>query len=311
MKILSSAAALENSRLPAHASRYPSKANDRVRQGLVFPLLRPKFYLSPGERIFTLGSCFARNIERTLPSEFVLPTREYGVPQNEWPHGPTGILNEYNPGTMCRRIEFAAQRRSVEALCVAGSDESAIDLLLPDAAGVASLTRVLQRRQEIDSVYHALFGCSAIIVTLGLIEAWYDTEAEMYLNRMPPPKSATSDPGRYQLHILDVEQTFALVDRTIKALLQIGIRKILLTVSPVPFYSSFSGDDAIVANTYSKSVLRASANRAWKLYSEVDYFPSYEMVILGGPSAYADDNIHVANDVVAKVTSYMVENYVK
>ena len=51
--------------------------------------------------------------------------------------------------------------------------------------------------------------------------------------------------------------------------------KIVLTVYPVPFSDTFSGQDVIVANTYSKSVLRCVAQDLTELYDHVDYFPSY------------------------------------
>jgi hypothetical protein len=47
------------------------------------------------------------------------------------------------------------------------------------------------------------------------------------------------------------------------------------TVSPVPLYLTFSGEDIIVANTYSKSVLRAACDAVENSREHVDYFPSY------------------------------------
>lgn len=44
-------------------------------------------------------------------------------------------------------------------------------------------------------------------------------------------------------------------------------------------------------------------------FSEVDYFPSYDMVMSLGSEAFADDNVHVRPEVVAAVTNYMLENY--
>lgn len=39
------------------------------------PSFMPRFTLEPGQRIFTIGSCFARNVERTLSERgFDVPT---------------------------------------------------------------------------------------------------------------------------------------------------------------------------------------------------------------------------------------------
>jgi hypothetical protein len=66
------------------------------------PALAPRFRLKPGSRIFTIGSCFARNIEEHLaPLGFDIPMLSFGVPEAEWPIRPfarrAGILNKYTP----------------------------------------------------------------------------------------------------------------------------------------------------------------------------------------------------------------------
>ena len=42
---------------------------------------------------------------------------------------------------------------------------------------------------------------------------------------------------------------------------------------------------------------------------EVDYFPSYEIVRGSGLGAYTPDHMHVKNEVVERVTSYMLQSY--
>jgi hypothetical protein len=54
--------------------------------------------------------------------------------------------------------------------------------------------------------------------------------------------------------------------------------RFILTVSPVPLTATASDDHVLVATTYSKSVLRAVAGELYSQFSDVDYFPSYEMI---------------------------------
>lgn len=72
------------------------------------------------------------------------------------------------------------------------------------------------------------------------------------------------------------------------------------TVSPVPLYLTFSGEDIIVANTYSKSVLRAVCNAVENSRKRVDYFPSYEAVTLSTRFILEKDRRYVKNFFIKK-----------
>jgi hypothetical protein len=85
----------------------------------------------------------------------------------------------------------------------------------------------------------------------------------------------------------------------------------MLTVSPVPLETSFSGKDCVTANAFSKSVLLVCAGQLTRQFPEVDYFPSYEIVTSAGPASYLPDARHIRDDTVQRVTSYMIEHYVK
>jgi len=142
-------------------------------------------------------------------------------------------------------------------------------------------------------------------VTLGLVEAWYDTESSAYLNRMPPRHIFAS--GRYELVVFDVDEALSLLEPAFRLL---DGKRVILTVSPVPLHATFTGPDAQVANGYSKSVLRVCAERLAQLPG-VDYYPSYEIAISGGTAVYEDDNTHVLDDAVAEIVAHMLDAYVE
>jgi hypothetical protein len=54
--------------------------------------------------------------------------------------------------------------------------------------------------------------------------------------------------------------------------------RILLTVSPVPLTATMSGRHVLLATTYSKAILRAAAGQLESENSNIDYFPSYEII---------------------------------
>jgi tetratricopeptide (TPR) repeat protein len=102
---------------------------------------------------------------------------------------------------------------------------------------------------------------------------------------------------------LDFASAFQTVDAAVRLVLATRPgKKILLTTSPVPLGRTFTDTDVIMANMYSKSVLRAVAEEITVKYPAVDYFPSYETVMLTDRRlAWTDDLRHVRDDLVGRI----------
>lgn len=289
--------------------RFPGQEDPRFQDQLLFPSLKPKFHLSTPAKVFTIGSCFARNIERALVDYDVqMPTQNFSVPESEWPHLPNGLLNEYNAGTIAQRILSAIGVKENSEETLAETKDGVIDLLLPGKLPV-SYERAVARRAEIDEIYKELVTSDLVVVTLGLVEAWYDEKNDTFLNQMPTRADMKSQSGRYFFRRLDVFDSYALLDRAISELVGAGVDKILLTVSPVPLGTTFTSEDVVVANSFSKSVLRVCAGKLAEEHPQVDYFPSYEIVSSGGLNSFNPDNIHVQLPVVRRVTGHMLNAY--
>lgn len=308
--VLTSDQALENSRRGAACRRHPGTTDPRHVEGMLFPHLTPAFRLEAGMKVFTVGSCFARNIEEELPG-FDLPTRGLALSAEDVEGRPNSSLNEFTPAGMAQRLGWALEGRATAAIGqgYAGDDSAAIDLLLakgrPRPRG-----RLAQIRGMIDAVYAALAGSDALIVTLGLQECWRDAETGLWLNRMPDPRDIRRTAGRYELHLLDAEASVAMLAPVLAGLIETGLRRVLITVSPVPMTATFSGQDCVIANSRSKAEMRLTADLlARRFAGVVDYFPSYEMVLSVGPGGLAPDLIHVRGEVVARVMDHLRANY--
>lgn len=302
--------ALHAARSVGPARKYPIANDPRAVRGLLFPDFRPKFpFTFAGSTVFTIGSCFARNIEEVLaPQGVTVPTQAFQVPPEEYPFRNNGVLNEYNPGTIGQRISHALSGAEfAEGTIVPGPGGKFLDLLLPGACEPVTFERAVERRREIADVYRQLATADLVIITLGLVEAWYDTETGMYLNAKPPQRFADRHRTRYEFRRMTVSDCIHAMEPAIDALVAAG-PKVLLTVSPVPLQASFAGQDCILANEFSKSVLRITAEQL-TARPGVDYFPSYEIVRSGGLTAYVGDHVHVKPGVVGRVTDYMVNAY--
>jgi len=119
-------------------------------------------------------------------------------------------------------------------------------------------------------------------------------------------------PERFQLHILDFAETLASLERTVALLKKFSRpdQRILLTVSPVPLLATHTEKDVIVANCYSKSVLRTAAEHIATTHDHIDYYPSYESVILSERQvAWEADQIHVTAELIHINVERMIEAY--
>jgi hypothetical protein len=87
--------------------------------------------------------------------------------------------------------------------------------------------------------------------------------------------------------------------------------RIIVTVSPVPLMNTFSTMDIVVANSWAKSLLRAVSQEWAAAHSNVDYFPSYEIVHNSDRrEMWEDDLRHVKGQGVQHIMDLFLRNYI-
>jgi hypothetical protein len=289
--------------------KYPQSDDARCRNGMLFPAFRPKFpaVFNRDTTVFAIGSCFARNIEEALaPSGVRLPTYALKADRSEKKGRARSLINEFTPGCIQQRIFSALSGKPLSEKTIVPQGDEYVDLLLPAIPSV-TWERAIERRREIDAIYRELAQADLVVITLGYVESWYDQETKLYLNRRPPRIPGAPPSDRYVFKRLDIDDCMTLLQPAFDAMTQKGL-KIVLTVSPVPLGMTFSGEDCVVANEFSKAVLRVCADRLAR-HPNVEYFPSYEIVRSAGLAAYTEDNRHVRSEVVEQVTRYMMDAY--
>lgn len=281
------------------------------------PSCKSRFMLEPGQRIFTIGSCFARGIERTLADRgFDIPTLSLQFDKTGWSGDPTTILNNYVPPAIAPQIrwafgleEFDIGRHAVEVAAGRYMDPQLTLGFRP-----VSAEALIKRRNDISAIYRHLASSHVVLITLGLIEAWFDNRSGLYINCPPPKGVIRTDPSRFELHVLDYGDVTRALTELVDLLGRVCPRdhRIILTVSPVPLQATFTSSDVAVANCYSKSVLRAAVEPFVADHPHIEYFPSYESVILTDRSiAFVDDQVHIQTSMVRFNVDRMINRYVE
>lgn len=154
-----------------------------------------------------------------------------------------------------------------------------------------------------------------IIITLGYVETWFDNELGIYLNTSPPQPMIRAQPDRFEFRVLSYNDVLQALHDVHALLVKHRSKplKMLVTVSPVPLLATFRDIDVLLANTYSKSVQRAAIDEFIRDIEGVDYFPSYEFVILSDPNmAWSrKDYRHPDADLITRIMANVVAQYVQ
>jgi tetratricopeptide (TPR) repeat protein len=301
-------------------ARWPGVVDDFA--GEVWPGVSPSFRIRPGQTIFTIGSCFARNVERHLEALGCrTPMLDLVLPAHEWGGRENGAMNKFHPPAFRQSLEWTAAIRDrdgrvtwadCEALAFEFADGRLFDMDMGATAPVTK-ARFTERRQAVYDVFATAFEADGLMMTPGFIEAWRDRETGLYIHEAPTQKAMLGDRSRWEFEVLSYEQCLADLLGAIDVVRarNPGV-KVLITTSPVPMAATFTGQDIRIANSYSKAVLRAVCGAASQQRPLVDYFPSYESATLTNPAmVWAEDRIHVAAPFIGKIVRHMLDHYIE
>jgi hypothetical protein len=268
--------------------------------------------------IVAIGSCFAREIEVSLRrrgmriADQLLNQHEYAL---ESRRSDAALLNRFNVPSICYELKCMVDPAWLRDRLLYKFGDRTYDGYFSrgQRRDFSPDDRLAIRHRIFTYQQSFLQSASAVILTLGLSEAIFDKQHGLYLNSTPVlgPRAAERFEKRFDGHLIDADMSLRYLEEARAEVMAIRPDiKFIVTVSPVPLESTFSGSDVVVANAASKSMLRVAAHKFSSLYPNVDYFPSYEMVTCSDPNlAYHPDRRHVARDMVDQITELFCQRY--
>lgn len=222
-----------------------------------------KIDVAKSDIILTYGSCFAANLRNSLHN------RGFSAESIDIPAGlnnSVALLNYFRWALTGGSIGDGAYDRTGSGAIEKWSDREGHNVHLK-----------------------ALKRAKLLVITLGLSEVWYDRESGDVFWRGVPEKDYSE--ARHAFRVLSVKETKENISEMLGLLRShLGDTPIFLTVSPIPLQATFTGQNCVVADTQSKSVIRAAVGET---LSEIDdenviYWPAFEMIRwLGGHLSYA------------------------
>lgn len=289
--------------------------------GEVWPDFKPSFRFPPNAKVFTIGSCFARNIETALGEIGCrVPMLDFRSRPEEWEGRPASMLNKFTPPNFRDSLGWAASiydRDGIvtEADCASYALEVGPDAFVDiDTASYVdvSMRRFIERRQQIYDVFSQAFRADVAVMTPGYIEAWLDKETGRYMAGALKVRRAVRDTERFVWQLRSYEDSLADMLEAIDIVrARNPVCRFLVTASPVPLGTTFSGRDIRTANAYSKAIVRAVVGTLPFLREGVDYFPSYESATLSDPRAvWKEDRIHVKQSFIDAIVARLQAAYI-
>lgn len=274
--------------------------------------LTPKFKINSTDSVFTVGSCFARNLEKFLANKFDCPGYRLVEKIKNKPDHNIHAHNKYNPLSILQQLRWSmnldpipdAASRFIEI-----DNGKVFDLFLHMDPGTKEASEWLFEQTQ--KTFLEGLQCKIWIITFGLIEVWKCNETGLYITEPQNIVKLWSQHKkiqerwhkRFSFEILPLEKIISCITETILLLKRLPNQpRIITTVSPIPMAGTFSSDDCLVANCLSKSSLRAAVSAAISGQDCVDYFPSYEHVIYSSrEKAWQSDGIHPTDDIIRHI----------
>ena len=244
-------------------------------------------FLNKDTRFFTMGSCFARNLSRSLNnSGYVSHHME---------------ISEYINPTFANKV-FVDWLGSAE---IDGAiSERIAELLPPDWSKEHTLAVI--RDSDV------------FILTLGVAPAFFDRATGDFVLPRPTALNSRVLAEKYLYRTTSVKENVDNVLHVIKFIRDTAPRiKIIVTVSPVPLLASFEYKSAVQADCLSKSTMRLVAHEVVNNSNIADilYWPSFEIFRWAGSQSSnyfaADDGAawHVSEEKVAGTIKAFVEMF--
>ncbi len=236
------------------------------------PRVDAGFTVEAGDRIFALGSCFAREVEAALSGlGFTVDslTDAFKGLETYGPRHPQGFLNKYNPESIYQELRWALDPVSEFPPEAFQELPNGLwrDVVADPVFGDGDFDRTLDLHGRLSDVMRRVADCRIVVITLGLVEVFHDTRTGLYANTTP---HLSASPGRYEFGVLTYPEVMSALER---------IHRLL-----------------------SEQWSQSNGN--------VHYFPSYEIVMNSARDrAWFMDGRHVRHDMVAHIMQTFADAY--
>ena len=244
--------------------------------------------LTQSDRVFSAGSCFASHVGTYLERSGITYVRTERRP-SALAASPDGLGYE----TFSARFGNIYTSRQFLQLLVRCTGNWAPEedrwrtgggLVDPFRPGLKYLPASDDEfdavtKSHLSATRAAIEAATVVIFTLGLTEAWHANDGAVF-PVCPGTVAGDFDPSRHHFTNLTVGDVASDLRQARSEISRVNpTARFVVTVSPVPLVATATGKHAAVASLESKSILRAAVAEAQRQDHDIEYFPSYELLM--------------------------------
>ena len=265
-----------------------------------FKINNSKPILKKDSYVATIGSCFAQELASAM--------KKVGI---ESSFGKTELLH-YNTTSIRQQFQLAY------GLWPEYSEETIWKVSggyvhpFYDYYTVYPSVRELEDHAEriSDSYENTFKTADIIVITLGLIECWRNPKTNNVFRNIPHPEVMDEiKPEFFRLTTSQMMDDLCAIYKMIKD--NNPSAEIVITTSPIPLHNTFTDKDVRIANSESKSRIRATVSEFVEKYPDVNYMYSYELVMDAKNKFdyWKDDNRHIHKHAVDYIMSQFIKQF--
>ncbi|MDO4254717.1 MAG: GSCFA domain-containing protein [Kocuria sp.] len=246
--------------------------------------------ISPTDKIVTAGSCFAQHIAARLKGAGFNVLDYEPAPRRtsthwQYQHGYGIYSARYGNIYYVRQLlqlvqESLGMFQPAEAIWQ--KDGRYFDALRPsvEPEGFESVEEVAAHRAEhLKAVRRLVRDADVFVFTLGLTEGWEHVDSGTVYPTAPGTVAGVWDPQTIVFHNFTFSEILDDLREVMKIIeSQNPTVQFLFTVSPVALAATATDHHVMVANSYSKAILRAVVGQITENVENAHYFPSYDMI---------------------------------
>jgi hypothetical protein len=276
-------------------------------------------FFQEDDLIVSAGSCFASNLIPWIEKEGLeyvrteeLPYQFNNLPENLGYRNFSAAYGNIYTARHLRQLYEQALGMRVPIEDRWHIDGMVIDPFRPGLAYPAESDAEfdLLKASHLKAVLTAFHKATVFVFTLGLTEAWQSKVDGSVFPACPGTISGIFDEDRHEFKNFSVDEMTEDLTKFIELLRESNPKvRIIITVSPVPLVATATKSHVLLASTYSKSVLRVTAEQVSNKLKDVTYFPAYE--IITGPQApfeyFESDRRNVSEVGVAEVMTTLLK----
>lgn len=227
--------------------------------------------------VSSAGSCFAQHIGNNLIN------RNYSFLLSKFTEDRLesfGLGNIYTTKQLRQWLEFCNRQRNwSEETIYKDERDRYFDYLIPNRKAVSTLKELEDNRDKIANEFLKNIQKSDIFIfTCGLTETWQTVNEEV-LASAPGTSFGSFEPQKHKFANLCFEEILDDLQQIERLILFINPEiKFIYTVSPVPLTATAESEHILVANNFSKALLRAAVGTHVKSSRKAHYFPSFELI---------------------------------